>query len=152
MTLPEIDRILAALCSHERTWREVHPEVHSLINELQYLRAKRKAVIEQRLRSCPATSGDAIDAKTLTATIHSKKVDELARFRAQSPVCGFTLPAENVLGVDRGAGFSVSDGYCLMLRPLSPGKRRIHFEGACKSGSPCDGFSQDMTYELTVTK
>jgi len=125
MTLPEIDRILAALCSHERTWREVHPEVHSLINELQYLWAKRKAVIEQRLRSCPATFGDAIDEKTLTATIHSKKVDELARFRAQSPVCGFTLPAENVLGVDRGAGFSVSDGYsghCLQVSAGSTSK------------------------------
>ncbi len=51
MTLPEIDRILAALCVHESTWREVHPEVHSLINELQDLRAKRAAVIEQRLQT-----------------------------------------------------------------------------------------------------
>ncbi len=152
MTLPEIDRILAALCSHERTWRDVHPKVHSLINELKDLRARREAVIEQRLCSCAATFGDAIDAKTLAAAIHSKKVDELASFRAQSPVFGFTLPAGNVLGVDQGAGFLVSDGYWLMLRPLSPGKHRIHFRRAYKSGSPCNGFSQDVPYELTVTK
>ena len=51
MTLPEIDRILAALCRHECTWREAHPEAHSLINELQALRAEREAVIEQRLKT-----------------------------------------------------------------------------------------------------
>ncbi len=152
MTLPEIDRILAALCGHESTWREMHPEVHSLINELQDLRAKRAAVIEQRLRSCAAPFGDAIGEKTLAATIHGKKVDELASFRAQSPVFGFTLPAGNVLGVDQGAGFLVSDGYWLMLRPLSPGKHRIHFRRAYKSDSPCNGFSQDVPCELTVTK
>jgi hypothetical protein len=152
MTLPEIDRILAALCSHECTWREAHPEVHSLINELRALRARREAVIEQRLRSCAATFRDAIGEKTLAATIHGKKVDELASFRAQSPVFGFTLPAGNLFGVDQGAGFLVSDRYWLMLRPLSPGKHKIYFEGAYKSGSPCNGFSQDVPYELTVTK
>jgi hypothetical protein len=56
MTLSEIDRILAALCWHECTWREAHPEAHSLVNELQALRAEREAVIERRLRSCAAAS------------------------------------------------------------------------------------------------
>ncbi len=51
MTLPEIDRILAALCTHECTCREAHPKAHSLINELQALRAEREAVIEQRLQT-----------------------------------------------------------------------------------------------------
>ncbi len=51
MTLPEIDRILAALCWHECTWREAHPEAHFLINELRALRAEREAVIEQRLQT-----------------------------------------------------------------------------------------------------
>ncbi len=39
-----------------------------------------------------------------------------------------------------------------MLRPLSPGKHRIHFGGACKSGSPCEGFLQEVAYKLTVTE
>ena len=107
---------------------------------------------EAELRSCAAIFGDAIDAKSLAATIDGKKVKDLESFRTQSPVFGLTLPAENILGVTPGVGFSVSDGYWLLLRPPFPGQHKIHVEGACKSGSACDGFTQDVTYELTVTK
>jgi hypothetical protein len=107
---------------------------------------------EAQLRSCAATFGDAIDPKSLAASINGKKVKDLESFRTQSPVYGLTLPADNILGVTPGVGFSVSDGYWLMLSPLSPGTYKIRVEGACKSGSPCDGFTQDVSYELTVTK
>jgi hypothetical protein len=107
---------------------------------------------EAELRSCAATFGDAIGVNTLAATIDGMKVKDLGSFRAQSPVFGFTLLYGNVLGAKPGTGFSASDGYWLMLKPLSPGQHVIHFEGACVSGSPCDGFSQNVNYNLTVTE
>ncbi len=43
----------------------------------------------------------------------------------------------------------VSDGYWLMLKPLSPGNHVILWEGAFVSG-PGAGFSQNVTYNLIV--
>jgi hypothetical protein len=40
---------------------------------------------------------------------------------------------------------AASDGYWLMVEPLSPGKHTINFGGTTQSG-----FQLDITYELTV--
>ena len=67
----------------------------------------------------------------------------------------FVVPETNLPGIDtstRGqSGIAVSDGFWIMLKPLEPGKHTIHFEGACLLGSPCSGFTQNVTYEITVT-
>jgi len=115
---------------------------------------------EAKCRACAGAFADGIDTSTLEATIDEVEVDALSSFRVQSPVFDFTLAKDtdknNILGVPpgKGKGFSVSDGYWLMLAPLSPGPGNhvIHFAGACRAGSLCEGFSQDVTYELTVTQ
>jgi hypothetical protein len=53
-------------------------------------------------------------------------------------------PDDNVLSVSASSGFSTADGYWLMLKPLSPGSHALHF------ASTLDGFSQNVTYDLTV--
>lgn len=87
----------------------------------------------------------------LKVIIDGKKVKKLGHFRVQSPLFGFTTPAENNLlglpGVTSGS--SVSNGFWLILKPLSPGNHVIHFEGAFVSG-PGAGFSQNVTYNLSV--
>lgn len=96
-----------------------------------------------------------MDIATLKVKVDGKKVHAGPRLRAQSPVFGFTLPDTNILGVDTStkghSGSSASDGFWVMLKPLKPGKHTIHFEGACLAGGPCSGFTQDVTYEITVT-
>ncbi len=105
----------------------------------------------QELRTCVARSINGVDEDTLKATIDGKSVQNLTDFRAQSPLFDFTLPAANnffgLAGVTSGS--SMSDGYWLMLKPLSPGNHVIHFEGAYVSG-PAAGFSQNVTYNLIV--
>ncbi len=46
-------------------------------------------------------------------------------------------------------GSTVSEGYWVMLKPLSPGNHLIHGEGAYTFGSAA-GFSQNVTYNLIV--
>lgn len=59
---------------------------------------------------------------------------ELFTHREISPVFGFTLPENNIYNLDDPvpAGFyepAVSDGYWIMLEPLSPGQHTLTFGG-----------------------
>lgn len=104
----------------------------------------------QALRTCAAAFADGVDPGTLNATVDGKKVKNLKDFRVQSPVFDFLPTADNYLDLPgMTSGLSVSDGYWLIVEPLSAGNHVIHFEGAFASG-PGAGFSQDVTYNLTA--
>ncbi len=88
-------------------------------------------------------------------TIDGVAVANLLSYRVQSPQFTFTAPTPWIFGDTGGAGNSVSDGYFLMLAPLSMGQHTIHFGGAfhfaVAEGDPFDlDASLDMTYHLTV--
>lgn len=83
---------------------------------------------------------------TLSVTIDGEPIENLEGYRAISPVFSITLPADNIFGAPEGVYFpAVSDGYWLLLTPLRPGNHVIHF-----SATTTGGFSQDITYNLTV--
>jgi hypothetical protein len=92
---------------------------------------------------------DGVD--TLSCTIDGHSLSNLTSYRAASDL--FTwgpLPTNNVFGdpANFPAGTTsqaVSDGYFLMVQPMSPGDHSIHFTG----GVP--GFQLDITYNITVT-
>ena len=75
---------------------------------------------------------------------------ELFRHRAASPIFSYTLPPEDNVAQSFGEdakGFIfpvVSDGYWIMLKPLSIGDHVIEFGGTVGT------FSLDVTYHLTV--
>lgn len=106
----------------------------------------------QQVRACAALWNDGTDKKTLKMTIDEIKVQNLGNFRVQSPFYDFIVPpTNNFLGVNGvTSGSSISDGYWVMVKPLSPGIHVIHFEGAWVSG-PGAGSVQNVTYTLTVT-
>jgi hypothetical protein len=106
----------------------------------------------QQARVCATWWGDGVGIDTLKFTIDGKKVMGLGNFRVQSPFYDFIVPPyNNFLGVDGvTSGSSASDGYWVMVKPLSPGAHVIHFQGAVVSG-PGAGGSQNVTYNLTVT-
>ncbi|MBI4584377.1 MAG: VCBS repeat-containing protein [Planctomycetes bacterium] len=101
------------------------------------------------LSDCAGSFFSAGDA--LSCAIDGVALQGLERFRAQSPVFEFSMPAENnLLGLPGvTSGLSVSDGYWLLLAPLRRGEHTIHFTAALASG-PMQGFSQDVTYHLRV--
>ena len=82
------------------------------------------------------------DPATLKAVIDGKPVKDLAQQRVQSPVLTITYPDESVTGVPAGTyAPNVSDGFWLLLAPLSIGKHTIYFKA---------GDFLEVTYNLTV--
>lgn len=103
-------------------------------------------------RRCAASFAQYIGPNTLHASVDGVSVlNGAGGFRALSPFFTFTTPTSNILGSSGGSGMSVSDGYWLMLKPLSPGQHTITFGGALVSG-PFAGFTQNITYIITVSQ
>lgn len=104
------------------------------------------------LRNCASAFLNGVDLKSLKFEVDDVAIPHLRHYRVQSPVYDvLNLPHPNFLGVGGGSsGFSVSDGYWVILN-LSPGYHKIHFEAAEVTG-PGAGFSQNVTYYLTIQK
>jgi hypothetical protein len=85
-------------------------------------------------------------AESVTAEVDGRPVADLRAYRCQNDEPFMVdMPDGNLFGVPAGTyGPSVTDGYFLMLAPLSRGRHTIHFR------SVADGKVQDVTYHLTV--
>jgi hypothetical protein len=70
--------------------------------------------------------------------------------RSQSPVFTASFPPDNVFNAPPSflTGPIVSDGFWVMLPPLSPGKYELHFEAGDANATKNKG--QNVTYILTV--
>jgi hypothetical protein len=87
------------------------------------------------LRASAAANVD--NPPPLVVTIDDHPVMHVDQYRATSPVFDVTFPKGAIFNIPPGLhGPLVSDGYWLLLRPLSPGMHRI--------------FSNGVTYNLTV--
>lgn len=83
---------------------------------------------------------------TLEASVDGVELRDLTDYRVQSPVFTLTLPVGNGVGVASGTyAPQVSDGFWLMLAPLSAGKHTIHFKSVSNGG-----FEVEVTYNLTI--
>ncbi|WP_152038195.1 hypothetical protein [Paraburkholderia hospita] len=104
-------------------------------------------------RACAKTLADSILPGSLVASVDGTPVTGLQSsstpFPVQSPLFYFTMPERNWFSAEgdmtpAGEGFAVSDGYWLMIKPLSVGTHTIHVEGAVT------GFEEKVTYKITV--
>lgn len=114
---------------------------------------------EEELSAC---AKDIIDHTTeLNCEIDGVSVQNVETYRVQSPLFVWgPLPANNIFQdpVDFPAGTtsdSVSDGFFLMLAPLSAGQHTIHFTGevvfSTATGDPFDfDFKLDINYNLNI--
>ncbi|MBI5301133.1 MAG: hypothetical protein HY868_03275 [Chloroflexi bacterium] len=96
------------------------------------------------------------EATNLSVEIDGVPVRNPGDYRVQSPLFTYgPLPANNALNLPQGTiSPAVSDGYFLMLTPLSAGKHTIHFHGSAVFTQAEHGFdfsfTLDITYNLTV--
>ena len=97
---------------------------------------------EEELHDCVTSFG----FTDVFAGIDGVGVRNLDRYLVESPLFTFTVPPDNVLGVDPGNGQSVANGHYLMLAPLAVGEHTIHFGGTY----PNFDFTLEITYHLTV--
>ena len=91
----------------------------------------------------------------LFCVIDGKPVEDIDAYRFSSPQYSFTASGSNAFGLSGGSGTSVSDGYWIMLAPLSKGRHTIRFGGEVHTVAECESIfhidaSIDMTYHLIV--
>ena len=85
----------------------------------------------------------------LEVAVDNAQVKNLDQFRVTSPVFIAFFPEKAIFDIPHGShGPLVSDGYFVLLRPLSPGVHTIHLKGIANGG----GLLVEVTYHLTVTK
>jgi hypothetical protein len=86
----------------------------------------------------------------LSCEIDGKPVRNLTSYRVRSPVFSFNMNPDFATFGGYPAPYvrtAVSDGYWLMLKPLSVGRHVIHFTAS----NAKTGFAIDVTYNLTIT-
>jgi hypothetical protein len=79
---------------------------------------------------------------SMVVTVDGKEVHRIVR--AKSHFFEVQLPEDNVFGEPAGSYRALADGFWVKLPPLSEGEHTIHWE------MTSSGFSQDVTYHLTV--
>jgi len=85
----------------------------------------------------------------LEATIDGVDLRSLENYRAASPVFIVTVPNGGIWGIPEGIySPNVSNGYWLMLTPMSRGEHTIHFKGTMNTYNP--PFTAEVTYHLNV--
>jgi hypothetical protein len=105
---------------------------------------------ETELRKCAVTFADKVS--NLDASVDGVKIPDIQKYRFQSGLFNFSLPAENVLGLAPGTTDSVADGYWIMLKPLAEGEHTIQFGGSVVDVSITSSinFATQATYHITV--
>ena len=106
---------------------------------------------EAELRACAKADQDTVTAKEII--IDGRNIGNLNSYRFQSPLFSLTFPENNIAGVAPQTAKAVSDGFWVLLEPLSPSSsHEIHVKAAL--GDPTaigtTNFALDVTYLLTV--
>ncbi len=92
---------------------------------------------------------DATDSLFFNLDGVALSTDELFQHRETPPPFNVTLPENNFYGEPAGSSSIVaSDGYWLMVEPLSVGKHTINFGGSLTFFG--QSFPQNNTYEISV--
>lgn len=86
------------------------------------------------------------DPQLLAATLDQVGIPNLIDYRAKSPVFSLTLPQGAIFGLPGGTFTpNVSDGYWVMLQPLTTGAHELNFHAISNSG-----LEVIVTYHLTI--
>jgi len=95
-------------------------------------------------------------AAGLKVTVDGRALRNLTAYRGTSSMYPLWWPSDPVLTMPAitEPTASVSDGFWIMLAPLSAGEHVLHWEGNMTFTQAADGFdgvfAQDITYHLTV--
>jgi hypothetical protein len=119
-----------------------------LIGECSYAEYP-KFKTESDLRGCAITGNN---GGTVQATVDGKNLQNLDRYRVQSPLFNVTFADHNIFGAPAGITQAVSDGWWIFLQPLAPGKHDIHFSGVvvANPATATQSNTIDVTYSLLV--
>jgi hypothetical protein len=105
---------------------------------------------EADMRKC--AKGDQDKVNLVKVTVDGVDIPDMTDYRFQSPLFNLTLPENNALGVPAQETQGVSDGYFVMLKPLSRGEHEIRSVGSLTEVTVqgTQNFASDVTYRLNV--
>jgi hypothetical protein len=106
---------------------------------------------ETDLRACAIAPDNGVTH--LELTVDGVNIQDLQKYRAESPPFNFTFSNDNLGGVAPGPTQGVADGFWAFLPPLSPGNHTIHFKAVAvqpATTGTANSFVIDTTYHLTV--
>ena len=106
------------------------PILNSECSYIEYPLIKNK----DGLMKCAKSIQNHVDS--LKATLDDQPLLKLDKYRIQSPLFNFSLPANNMLNLTKGeTDTAISNGDWVFLKPLTIGKHTITFEGVFSNGS-----------------
>lgn len=122
------------------------PVINSMCDYASYPTVKT----ETDLLACARADND--QAINLQASIDGTSLQNLEKYRIQSPLSNITYPENNIFGASSGSTKMISDGFWVFLEPLGDGEHEIHFSGETAS-NPTLGlnpFATELTYHLDM--
>jgi hypothetical protein len=111
----------------------------------------RDAKSEADLRQCAKNLQDQVNH--MEVFIDGVKLDNLEKFRIQSPLFPINFPKDNAFGIIAGPTEAVSDGNWVLLKPLPSGNHTIKSKGVAidfTTNANEPSFTSDITYHLTI--
>jgi hypothetical protein len=82
----------------------------------------------------------------LEASVDGVPLQNLSRYRVQTRVFDLVFPKNNVYSVHEGPTRATSNGFWILLEPLSAGEHKIYFKGVHRQPD----FHTQVTYELFI--
>jgi hypothetical protein len=118
------------------------------VNVVECSFAELNVKTEEELHTC-ATEDESSNPQ-LFLSVDGREFKDLAKYRVHSRAFDIGLPNNSVIQVS-GPTRAVSDGYWIILEPLSTGKHDIHFKASL--GDPTTGiltYSDDLRYTINI--
>jgi hypothetical protein len=108
------------------------------------------AKTEEQLRNCARDDQNTV--RNLRLNIDGLEIQNLTKYRTESPLFNFTTPEIGIFNLKSAKSQGVSDGFFVMVKPLSSGSHEITFSGVL--GMPTAGKPQNspekVTYRLSI--
>jgi hypothetical protein len=118
------------------------------INVVECSFAELKVKTEEDLHTC--ATEDESSNPGLFLSVDGKEFKDLEKYRVHSRAFDVNLPENPIFG-EPGSTRAVSDGFWVILEPLTPGKHDIHFKASL--ANPTTGilfYNDDVKYTINV--
>ena len=105
---------------------------------------------EAELRSCAKSDQDKVNPSSLKLIVDGIPLSNVSKYRFASPIFNLTLPENNFLGLDPQVTQAVTDGYWIILEPLSKGNHTIISTGAIIDPTGVSSFVSDVSWHINI--
>lgn len=119
------------------------------VNVVECSFAEMNVKTEEELHTC--SEEDESSNPGLFLSVDGKQFKDLETYRVHSRVFDTNFPENNIFAANPGPTRVVSDGYWVILEPLTPGKHDIHFKASLTN--PTTGilfYNDDVKYTINV--